>query len=65
MSYDSLRAAHSATERRPAVWPWLLMPLAALAMFVLLRSVRHATEAGAATGPGATLSDDSSDAPAP
>ena len=62
MSQDSLRAAHSAAERRPAVWPWLLMPLAALAMFLLLRSVRHATESGADTG--VTVSDDSGDASA-
>jgi hypothetical protein len=60
MSYEPLRAGHSATERRPAVWPWLLMPLAALAMFLLLRSVRHATQPGAA-GPGATVSEDSGD----
>jgi hypothetical protein len=29
-----------ASERRPAVWPWLLMPLAALALYLALHSVR-------------------------
>ena len=29
-------------ERRPAVWPWLLLPLVALALFFALRSVKQA-----------------------
>jgi hypothetical protein len=28
-------------ERLPAVWPWLLIPLAALALFFILRVLRH------------------------
>jgi hypothetical protein len=28
-------------ERLPAVWPWLLIPLAALALFFILRALRH------------------------
>jgi hypothetical protein len=28
-------------ERLPAVWPWLLLPLVALALFFILRTVRH------------------------
>ena len=28
-------------ERLPAVWPWLLIPLVALALFFILRSVRQ------------------------
>ena len=62
MSQDSLRAAHSAAERRPAVWPWLLMPLAALAMFLLLRSVRHTTESD--RGAGISVPEDAGDASA-
>lgn len=46
MLQNSLRAARPAAERRPAVWPWLLMPLAALALFFALRTVRHSTESG-------------------
>lgn len=64
MPTESLRAAHAATERRPAVWPWLLMPMAALAIFLLLRSVRHATQSAAA-GPGVTISDESADSSGP
>ena len=32
----------STAERRPAVWPWLLLPLVALALFFALRSVKQA-----------------------
>lgn len=30
-------------ERRPAVWPWLLVPLVALAMFFALSRIRATT----------------------
>ncbi|HSY07448.1 MAG TPA: hypothetical protein VK820_02775 [Steroidobacteraceae bacterium] len=33
--------ARAPGERRPAVWPWLLIPLVALALFFILRSVRQ------------------------
>jgi hypothetical protein len=59
MSPESVRAAHSAAERRPAVWPWVLMPLAALAMFLVLRSVRHSTDSAAPRTPASDISDDS------
>lgn len=32
----------STADRRPAVWPWLLLPLVALAMFFALRTVKQA-----------------------
>jgi hypothetical protein len=32
-------------ERRQAVWPWILVPLVALAMYFALRSARTGTEA--------------------
>jgi hypothetical protein len=32
----------STAERRPAVWPWLLLPLVALTMFFALRTVKQA-----------------------
>jgi hypothetical protein len=28
-------------ERRPAIWPWLLLPLAALTLFYLLETARE------------------------
>ena len=40
------------SERRPAVWPWLLIPLVALALFFALRSVR--ADAAAGTAPTAS-----------
>jgi hypothetical protein len=61
MSQEPLTAVRPAAERRPAVWPWVLMPLAALAMFVLLYSVRHAALRGAAPGASASAPDDSGD----
>jgi hypothetical protein len=45
MSPDpSLPTVASTAERRPAVWPWLLLPLVALTMFVALRSVKEAPQ---------------------
>jgi hypothetical protein len=35
-------------ERLPAVWPWLLIPLVALALFFILRSVRAEPDPAAA-----------------
>jgi hypothetical protein len=61
MSQEPLRAVHSAAERRPAVWPWVLMPLAALAMFVLLNRVRHWTHSGTAPGPSPTAPEGAGD----
>jgi len=58
MSQESLRAVHPAAERRPAVWPWVLMPLAALAMFVVLNRVRHLANS-TAPGPSAAVPDGS------
>jgi len=43
MSSEPLnRGATASAERRPAVWPWLLVPLLALALFLALRSFREA-----------------------
>jgi hypothetical protein len=43
--------------KRSALWPWLLMPLAALALFVTLSRVRHAAEA-ALSGAGTDVTRD-------
>ncbi|MEJ0036313.1 MAG: hypothetical protein WDO68_09535 [Gammaproteobacteria bacterium] len=49
MSPDpSFSPSASATERRPAVWPWLLLPLVALTMFFFLRTVKQAPQRHAA-----------------
>jgi hypothetical protein len=42
MSPDPSATASSTAERRPAVWPWLLLPLVALAIFFALRTVKQA-----------------------
>jgi hypothetical protein len=34
-------AASGARERRPAVWPWLVMPLIVLLVFYALLRVHH------------------------
>lgn len=36
------RVSSSGAERRPAIWPWVVMPLAALALFLALHTVRRA-----------------------
>ncbi len=49
MSPDpSLSTSVGTAERRPAVWPWLLLPLVALTMFFALRTVKQAPERHAA-----------------
>ena len=33
--------SHDANERRPAIWPWVLMPLVVLILFVILYHLRQ------------------------
>jgi hypothetical protein len=35
------RGCMAASERRPAVWPWLVMPLIVLLVFYALHRVQH------------------------
>lgn len=47
-------AQHRTPERRQAIWPWLVMPLAALALFVILHAVTvHSVHRPMPTGSGA------------
>ena len=39
-------------ERRPAIWPWLVMPAVVLAVFFALNRVHH-REAASASAPAA------------
>lgn len=58
-SNPSLRHA---PERRPAMWPWLLMPLAALALYFALHSVReNAPQVGSPTQSAQPAQDDGSE----
>ncbi len=50
----------SADGRRPAVWPWLLLPLVALSLFLALQSVRKMTHEEPAPAAGDSVSADSS-----
>jgi hypothetical protein len=43
----------AASERRPAVWPWLILPLIVLLVFYALHRVQHPPVAPADTAPGA------------
>jgi hypothetical protein len=59
MSSDPLNSSAASADRRPAVWPWLLLPFIVLALFFALRSVtpgpsRHAAhpEAASESAPG-------------
>jgi len=56
-------ALHPATERRSAIWPWLLMPLAALTLFLTLERLRHGPQPSAAAPAGAAATDSSTDDP--
>jgi hypothetical protein len=45
MSSDPIHPASAGTaERRPAVWPWLLLPLVALSLFFALSSMKQAQQ---------------------
>ena len=45
MSSDPIHPASAGTaERRPAVWPWLLLPLVALSLFFALSSMKQARQ---------------------
>ena len=50
--------SNSPRERLPAVWPWLLIPLVALALFFALRSVRAQPEAASASAAPVSASSD-------
>lgn len=41
MAKHATDASSGPGERLPAVWPWLLIPLVALALFFILRTVRQ------------------------
>ncbi len=46
----------SATDRRPAIWPWFAMPAAALALFVTLHAVRNTGATAQSAGRAAAAS---------
>ena len=48
MSTDPLH--HARSERRPAVWPWLLLPLVVLVIFFALRTAKDAPARSAPDG---------------
>ncbi len=48
---------HDAVERRPAVWPWLLMPLVVLTVFFTLKSFHATANASLDTEARASSSD--------
>jgi len=63
---ESATPAHA--PRRPAVWPWLLVPLVTLAIFFLLRNLRQAPPQDVISetqGNGAQVRESESVPPAP
>jgi hypothetical protein len=42
MAPEPTPSSDAATERRPAVWPWLLIPLVALTFFYVLHTAKEA-----------------------
>jgi hypothetical protein len=43
-----MSTSHNVGERRPAVWPWLLMPVVVLMVFFTLQRFRHLSETASA-----------------
>jgi hypothetical protein len=43
----TMSTTHDASERRQAIWPWLLMPLVVLLVFYTLQSFRKEAIRGA------------------
>jgi len=53
---QTTHASLSPPARRPALWPWLAMPLAVLVLFALLHTVKQSgTGAGIDTDPAAAI----------
>jgi len=55
MTSKSVSARGPTALRRNAIWPWLVMPLVVLALFVVLHNVRRsgdANEQGSSFGSG-------------
>ena len=42
MALESTPSSDASVERRPAVWPWLLIPLVALTFFYVLHTAKEA-----------------------
>lgn len=59
MSQPPLHTAQQVRSRRPAIWPWVLMPLVALTLFFVLRTVRQDAR-GSPPSPAAVSGDVSS-----
>jgi hypothetical protein len=57
MTPEPTPSGDAATERRPAVWPWLLIPLVALTFFYVLHTAKEAPHK---TSPHAESSSESS-----
>ena len=47
-SEPTLSAAHDTNERRPAIWPWLLMPMVVLIVFYTLKQFEDEARTAAA-----------------
>jgi hypothetical protein len=52
------------SERVPAVWPWLLIPLVALALYFTLSRLRSEQIAASADAPAAVISPPNTDSSA-
>jgi len=50
-----------AADRRAALWPWLVMPAAALAIFFALQRVRHSTDMPPSSNQSSDVSSDGDD----
>jgi hypothetical protein len=56
MLNEPAKSVSPTPERRTALWPYVVMPLAALVAFFALHSARHSSETGIQTGTSTDLS---------
>ncbi|MGH8209238.1 MAG: hypothetical protein ACREU6_06500 [Steroidobacteraceae bacterium] len=56
-----MSTSHDTSERRPAVWPWVLMPLVVLIVAYTLQRFQDAAKSAAAQAPAHTSSSDTRD----
>jgi hypothetical protein len=67
MVVESAKSMGSAVDRRPAIWPWLVMPLVTLSLFFALDKLsnEHGRHSGFFTreAPGAGSGADSGELP--
>jgi len=59
----STTATHDPSERRPAIWPWIAMPLVVLVVFYTLQRFQDEAKRNAAAQPQVQVATDATAEP--